>query len=43
MFATIDLDSNIKDGNEFKERYATPGKECNNDVVVNTLQTLVFL
>ena len=42
MFASIDLDQNIKDGNEFKERYATPRKECNNDVVVNTLQILIF-
>ena len=42
MFANIGLDQNIKDGNEFKERYAIPRKECNNDVVVKTLQILVF-
>ena len=42
MFANIGLDQNIKDGNEFKERYTIPRKECNNDVVVNTLQILVF-
>ena len=42
MFANIGIDQNIKDGNEFKERYATPRKECNTNVVVNTLQILVF-
>ena len=42
MFANIGIDQNIKDGNEFKERYATPRKECNTKVVVNTLQILIF-
>ena len=42
MVANIGIDQNIKDGNEFKERYATARKECNNKIVVNTLQILVF-
>ena len=30
------------DGNEFKEHNTTLGKEWNNDVMVNTLQMLIF-
>ena len=42
MFGNVILNCYTKNGNEFQERYTTPGKEWNNDVMVKTLQMLIF-